>query len=113
MPKPRPWNLLAWIALGALFLQELLLSAWQVLRATLSPEIRARSAVVAVPIEMRSDAGITLLADMVTLTPGTTSLHVSEDRRTLFVHAMDAGSPEEVAAGIRDGFERATRRVLA
>jgi multicomponent Na+:H+ antiporter subunit E len=113
MTKPRPWNLLAWVALGLLFLKELTLSAWQVLRATLSPEIRARSAIVAVPIELRSDAGITLLADMVTLTPGTTALHVSGDRRTLFVHAMDAGTPEEVAARIRDGFERATRRVLA
>lgn len=113
MTRPRPWNLLAWVALGLLFLRELLLSAWQVLRTTLSPEIRARSAIVAVPIALRSDAGITLLADMVTLTPGTTSLHVSEDRGTLFVHAMDAASPEEVAASIQDGFERATRRVLA
>ena len=65
MTGPRPWNLLAWVALGLLFLRELLLSAWQVLRATLSPEIRARSAVVAVPLAIRSDAGITLLADMV------------------------------------------------
>jgi multicomponent Na+:H+ antiporter subunit E len=113
MTGPRPWNLLAWVALGLLFLRELLFSAWQVLRATLSPEIRARSAVVAVPLAIRSDAGITLLADMVTLTPGTTALHVSADRRTLYVHAMDAGSPEEVARSIRDGFERATRRVLA
>lgn len=113
MITPRPWNLFAWAALGALFLKELALSAWQVLRATLSPEIRARSAVVAVPLEIRSDAGITLVADMVTLTPGTTALHVSADRRTLYVHAMDAGSPEEVARSIRDGFERATRRVLA
>ena len=113
MTAPRPWNPFAWIALGALFLKELALSAWQVLRATLSPEVRARSAIVAVPIEVTSDAGITLLADMVTLTPGTTALHVSSDRRTLYVHAMDAGSPEEVATSIREGFERATRRVLA
>jgi len=113
MTKPRPWNLFAWVALGLLFLRELALSAWQVLRATLSPSIEARSAIVAVPIALRSDAGITLLADMVTLTPGTTALHVSEDRATLYVHAMDAGSPEEVAASIRGGFERATRRVLA
>jgi multicomponent Na+:H+ antiporter subunit E len=110
---PNRWNLFAWLALGALFLRELILSAWDVLRATLAPRLRARSAIIAVPLEIQSDAGITLMADMVTLTPGTTSLHVSEDRRTLYVHAMHAESPEAVAASIRNGFEAATRKVLS
>lgn len=112
-PTPRPWNLLAWFVLGVLFLKELMLSVWAVLVAVLQTELRTRPAIVAVPLTVRSDAGITLLADMISLTPGTTSLHVSEDRRTLYIHAMDAPDPDALVASIKDGFERAVMRVLA
>lgn len=112
MTPPRPWNPLGWLRLLALFLRELALSAALVVRATLSPRLTLRPAIVAVPVTLRSRAAVVLLADMVTLTPGTTSLHVSEDGRTLYVHAMDAPDPEALRASIRDGFEAATRRVL-
>ncbi len=111
-PTPRPWNILAWIWLLVLFLRELVLSAWDVIRATLAPNIRARSGVVAVPLRLRSAAGVTLLADMVTLTPGTTALHISEDRSILYVHVMDIESAEAVRETIADRLERPTMRVL-
>jgi multicomponent Na+:H+ antiporter subunit E len=109
---PRPWNIFAWIWLLVLFLRELTLSAWAVIRATLSPRLEMRPAVVAVPLRLRSAAGVTLLADMVTLTPGTTALHVSEDRSILYVHAMDVESAEAVRASIADRLEAPTMRVL-
>lgn len=111
-PTPRPWNLLAWAFLALLFVKELLMSVWAVLQAVLQPELRTRPAIVAVPLTVRSDAGITILADMISLTPGTTSLHVSADRRTLYIHAMDAPDPAALVAGIKSGFERAVMRVL-
>ncbi|MBB3897219.1 Na+/H+ antiporter subunit E [Roseococcus suduntuyensis] len=111
-PTPRPWNILAWLWLLVLFLRELVLSAWAVISATLAPNVRARSGVVAVPLRLRSAAGITLLADMVTLTPGTTALHVSEDRSILYVHVMDIESPEAVRASIAQRLERPAMRVL-
>jgi multicomponent Na+:H+ antiporter subunit E len=112
MTQPNPWNLLAWGRLLALFLKELALSTWLVLRAALAPRLAMRPAIVAVPMQLRSRAGVVLVADMVTLTPGTTSLHVSQDLQTLYVHAMDAPDAEALAANIRDGFEAATRKVL-
>lgn len=112
MTAARPWNLLAWIWLALLFLRELLLSAIAVIRATLSPRIEVRPGIVAVPLRLRSAAGVTLLADMVTLTPGTTALHVSEDRRTLYVHAMDAADPDAVRRSIAERLEAPTMRVL-
>jgi multicomponent Na+:H+ antiporter subunit E len=110
--QPRPWNLLAWLWLAVLFLRELLLSAFAVIRATLSPRIDVRPGIVAVPLRLRSAAGVTLLADMVTLTPGTTALHVSEDRRTLYVHAMEAADPDAVRRSIAERLEAPTMRVL-
>jgi multicomponent Na+:H+ antiporter subunit E len=111
-PTAQPWNIFAWVWLLVLFLRELVLSASDVIRATLAPNVRSRSGVVAVPLRVRSAAGITLLADMVTLTPGTTALHISEDRSILYVHVMDIESPEAVRASIADRLERPTMRVL-
>lgn len=112
MSRPRPWNLLAWLWLLALFLRELLLSAIDVIRATLSRRLEVRPGIVAVPLRLRSAAGVTLLADMVTLTPGTTALHVSRDRRTLYVHAMDAADPDAVRRNIAERLEAPAMRVL-
>ncbi len=112
MTTPRPWNLFAWIWLALLFLRELLLAASAVIRATLSPRLDLSPGIVAVPLRLRSAAGITLLGNMVTLTPGTTALHVSEDRRTLYIHAMDARDPEAVRRSIAERLEAPTMRVL-
>ena len=49
---------------------------------------------------------ITLLANLITLTPGTLSVDVSDDRKTLFVHAIDCSDPDRTRRDIADGFER-------
>ena len=92
--------------LGLIFLRELVMSSLVVARDVLRPGHAYRSAIVGVPLDLRSDGQITLLANMVTLTPGTTSLLVSDDRETLYVHVMDTTSPEETIASIKDGFEK-------
>ncbi len=107
--------LTAWVveavALGGVFLYELGLSSVIVARAALSRTPRTASAIIAVPIELRTDLGIALLANLVTLTPGTCSLHVSDDRRTLYVHALNVDAPEEVIVGIKSAFEQRIARL--
>jgi multicomponent Na+:H+ antiporter subunit E len=80
--------------------------------AVLSDRSRLKPAIIAVPLDVRSDVGTTLFADMVTLTPGTTSLEVSEDKRTLYVHALDAADPEAAKAALKATLERSVRRVM-
>jgi multicomponent Na+:H+ antiporter subunit E len=91
---------------------ELLVSNLRVMRAVLSPRSRLRPALVAVPLDVRSDAGIALFANLVTLTPGTLSVDVSTDRSTLYVHALVAPDPDAVVRELKDGLERRVRRVL-
>lgn len=100
----------AWTRLAGLFFRELVLSVKDVVLAVLDPRRPLRPAIVAVPLDVKSDAGITLLANMITLTPGTTSLHVSEDRTTLYVHAMTVS--ESTVSDIKAGFEAKVREVL-
>ena len=87
-------------------LKEVAAANLKVAAAVVAPAGRLRPAVVAVPLALDRDAEIALLANLVTLTPGTLSLDVSPDRRTLYVHAMAVTSPDDLRREIRDGFER-------
>ena len=100
----------AWIKLHGLFFRELALSVKDVAITVLKPERPMRSAIVAVPLAVKSEEGITLLANMITLTPGTTSLHVSKDGTTLYAHVMNAS--DESVLQIKNGFERSVGEVL-
>lgn len=99
------------LTLVVTFLWQLVLSSVRVAQAALSPGSRPHSAVIAVPLDVRSDMGITALANLVTLTPGTTSLHVSPTRDTLYVHVLDSPGSDAVRSDIKGGFERLIRRI--
>jgi multicomponent Na+:H+ antiporter subunit E len=88
-----------------LFMRELILSALRVAWLAVQPRIRIRPAIIAYPLTVTSDAQITLLANMITLTPGTLSVDVSEDRKWLYVHAIDIESKEALIGDIAAGFE--------
>ena len=106
-----PSRLVALGQLFATFLLELVKSATRVAGAVLSPRATLNPAVVAVPIALKTDLGIATLANLVTLTPGTTSLHVSDNRDTLYVHVLDSPSADTVAAEIKGTFERLIKRI--
>jgi multicomponent Na+:H+ antiporter subunit E len=93
-------------SLFALFLVELAKSAWKVTALVLSPRLRVQPGIFAFPLTVTSDVEITLLANLITLTPGTLSVDVSEDRKTLYVHALDCSDPEGARRDIAEGFER-------
>jgi multicomponent Na+:H+ antiporter subunit E len=104
-------RMFATLDLAVVFLRELALSAWSVVKLVLAREPQPQPAFIAVPLDVKSDLGITLFANLVTLTPGTTSVYVSADRRTLFVHAIDAADEAATIAAMKDSFERRVMKV--
>jgi multicomponent Na+:H+ antiporter subunit E len=100
-----------WLSLILLFLRELVLSALKVAWLVVQPKLRIRPAIIAYPLTVTSDAQITLLANMITLTPGTLSVDVSDDRNTLYVHVIDMANKEELVGSIAAGFETSILRV--
>lgn len=94
------------IVLLAFFFWELVLSSFRVARDVLSLNPRIKPGIIAVPLDARTDGEITLLACLITLTPGTLSLDVSDDRLTLYVHSMYAVDPEGIRREVKQGFER-------
>jgi multicomponent Na+:H+ antiporter subunit E len=100
------------IALIWLFIRELMLSAIRVAILVLRPDMHMhlRAEMVEFPLTVTTDAEITLLANLITLTPGTLSVDVSEDRKILHIHALNAPDKEALIAEIRHGFEAAVAR---
>jgi multicomponent Na+:H+ antiporter subunit E len=93
-------------SLFRLFIIELAKSAWKVTVLVLSPRLQVQPGIFAFPLTVTSDIEITLLANLITLTPGTLSVDVSEDRKILYVHALDCSDPDGARRDIAEGFER-------
>ncbi|TVQ42447.1 MAG: Na+/H+ antiporter subunit E [Saprospirales bacterium] len=94
------------ISLVFYFFFELIKANLQVAFDVSTPHYFMKPAIVAVPLDIKSDLGITILANLITLTPGTLSLDVSDDRKTLYVHAMYVFDKKEFVKHIKNGFER-------
>ena len=66
-----------------------------------------RPAVLAVPLAKDiTDGEITLLSTLITLTPGTLTIDVSDDRKSLYVHFMHVENANEAIQSVVRGFER-------
>lgn len=96
----------AWVKLVVMFHYELIVSSLEVAFDILTPRHRSRPAIIEVPLDVKTDTGILLVTNLISLTPGTLSLDVSEDRKTLLVHAMFADDPDALRKSLKDGMER-------
>ncbi|MCU0452781.1 MAG: Na+/H+ antiporter subunit E [Bacteroidetes bacterium] len=94
------------ITFAAYFIYELVVSNLRIAADVLTPKLHMTPSIVAVPLDVKTDLEIMLLANLITLTPGTLSLELSEDCTTLFVHAVYAADPEATVRDIKRGFER-------
>lgn len=106
---PIRWRAAGFIRLLGAFAWELLISNILVAREVLSRRPLLHRAILEVPLEPDTDSEVATLANLVTLTPGTLSLHVSRDHRSLFIHSLLAS--EEREASIREGVKALERRV--
>jgi multicomponent Na+:H+ antiporter subunit E len=104
----RSWALVMLIVFAVV---ELVIANIKVAWYTVTSLRGLRPAVLEIPLEPDlADEEITLLAALITLTPGTLTLDVSEDRRSMFVHFMHVNDAEAEIRSVKEGFER---RILA
>jgi multicomponent Na+:H+ antiporter subunit E len=93
------------------FLWQLIYANLRVTYDVLTWRHHMRPGVIAIPLDVKTDAEITLLANLLTLTPGSLSLDVSADRRTLYLHVMYMTDEEAVRREVKEGFERRVREL--
>ncbi|WP_078379229.1 Na+/H+ antiporter subunit E [Sutcliffiella halmapala] len=102
------------IAIGKLFylfLRELLLANIQVIRDILRPKLDIKPGIFAMPTELKSDWEITLLSLLITLTPGTVVMDISDDNKVLYIHAINIPDVDQAVMDIKNSFEKAIMEV--
>jgi multicomponent Na+:H+ antiporter subunit E len=94
------------------FLIELIISNLKVFWDVITPTQISHPGIVGVPLSARTDMEILLVANLISLTPGTLSIDLSADHRTLFVHVMFLDDPEQFRQSIKHGIERRVLEVM-
>lgn len=100
------------IAFIFFFLKELVKANLQVAYEVMTPNYNMTPGIVKVPLDVKTNLEITFLANMITLTPGTLSLDVSDDKKVLYVHSMYIKDRESFVRGIKNGFEKRILEIL-
>ncbi|MDE4084006.1 Na+/H+ antiporter subunit E [Planococcus maritimus] len=104
----RVWAL---ISLFLLFLRELFMSSIQVLSIVIRPNMNIKPAIFEMETELSIDWQVTLLSALITLTPGTLVIGISEDQKRLYIHALDFEDIDSAVSSIKNTFERAILEV--
>jgi multicomponent K+:H+ antiporter subunit E len=113
--RPEAPRLGAWRALFLLMfivLYDIVVSAVVVARQILGREADVQSEFVWVPLDIRDPHGIVALASVITLTPGTLSADLSDDRRHLLVHALHVDDPAALVESIKRRYEKPLRAIF-
>ncbi len=103
------WQLLYFVSF---FLWQLVVANVRVSLEVLSPRLRMQPGIVGIPLDLETELEITILANLITLTPGTLSLDVSTDNKTLYVHSMYVYDVEEFRQSIKNGFEKRVQELM-
>lgn len=92
---------------------------WEVVKANvhvayevITPTNNMKPGIVKLPLDAKTNLEITLLANLITLTPGTLSLDVSQDKKVLYIHSMYVHDKQEFIDDIKNGFERRLLGIL-
>lgn len=94
------------------FLYELIKANLQVAAHVVTPKFYMEPGIIKYPLDAKTDLEITLLANVISLTPGTLSLDVSDDRKVLYIHAMYVSDKDEFIDSIKNGFEKRILKIV-
>jgi multicomponent Na+:H+ antiporter subunit E len=92
---------------------------WEIIKTnlvTVKESLYAKSklkpAVVKVPLTVESDLEITILAIMVSVTPGTLVMDISDDKKVMYVHVMHVGNKKDFIDEVKNKFEKRLLEIL-
>jgi multicomponent K+:H+ antiporter subunit E len=109
-PRIRRWGTV--VRLGLTVLWDIVLSNIEIARRILGPESAIRPRFVWVPLAIRDPHGIFALAGIITMTPGTLSADLTDDRSHLLVHAFNVEDEAALVATIKQRYEAPLREIF-
>ena len=109
---PRIRNLPRMFGFVVVVLYDIIVANVSVAIKGLGPLKSLRPGFVEFPVDLDDDFAIALLASTISLTPGTVSADVSQDRQTLLIHALDVDDPAALVAEIKQRYERPLKEIF-
>ena len=100
------------LRLLAFFLKALFVSNLRVLWDVVTPSHISRPGIIRLPLDARTDLEIMLVANLISLTPGTLSVDLSQAPRQLYVHVMFLNNPDATCRELKEGLEQRVLEVL-
>lgn len=100
------------IALFFYFIKELVKACLMVARDCIARKPRLHPAIVHLPIGPKSDLEIFILANLITLTPGTLTLDVADDKSFLVIHSIYCADADALIEDLQTGMEQHVRKVF-
>ena len=94
-----------------LFNWELLLSSYSVLKQIMTPNLTITPGIFTYKTELKGDWEVTALALLLTLTPGSVVMEVSEEGDLFYIHAMDMEESKDAVIRSIGKFEQAIMEV--
>ncbi|MGI6119495.1 MAG: Na+/H+ antiporter subunit E [Desulfosporosinus sp.] len=106
-----PLTLYAVVRLFLIFIYELCTSSILVIRKIIQPKINIKPGIYQLETSLQGDVEVTLLALLITLTPGSVVMEISADNKILYVHAMDFPEVSDAVLQSKHRFEEAIKKV--
>ena len=100
------------LRLSVFFVKALLVSNLRVLWDVVTPSHISRPGIIRLDLDARTDSEIMMVANLISLTPGTLSIDLSEDRHHLYVHVMFLEDIEATRLELKEGLEQRVLEVL-
>lgn len=94
------------------FLKELFRANMQIAYDLVTPSYFMKPGIIRFPLRAETDFEINMLANIISLTPGTLILDVSDDKKVLYIHATYVTSKEDFITYLREGFEKKLLEIL-
>ena len=105
----KPWLAIRYVLM---VMKDIITANVEVALLIIGPTKKLKPGFVAIPLDVTTDLGITILASTVSLTPGTVSAEVSKDKAWLFVHALHLENEAELIESVKQRYERPIKEIF-
>ncbi|MCH6201851.1 Na+/H+ antiporter subunit E [Aquiflexum sp. LQ15W] len=95
-----------WFGFGVFILLEIIKANFQALKESFYPKSKLEPGIVKVPLDAKTDIEISILSNIISLTPGTLIMDVSDDKKVIYVHVMHLLNKDKFINDIKQKFEK-------
>lgn len=94
------------------FLYDMIRANIEVTKEIMRPRFELTPAIITYEHNLKSDFEITMLTNLIALTPGTMVLKISSDKKYLYIHSFNTKDKDKFAERLRNGLEKKLIEVL-